>query len=122
MGDLLARNHDSGALHPVHPLHVVGKAHQVPFAADVIYTPEQELPELHHRLDDPDHRLHRALAQGIQRASFASLEPVRHRRERLRRGWAKGLGSEALHRIDMMALAIAMPADGPSFGIAPAGT
>ena len=37
--------------------------------------------------------------------AIVSAQPVRHRRERVLGGWAKGLGSEALHQIAMMALA-----------------
>ena len=33
----------SDALHPVHPLYVVGQAHQIPFPADEIHTAQQEL-------------------------------------------------------------------------------
>jgi len=55
-------------------------------------------------LDDPDHRFDRALAQCVQRASLAGLEPVRPRRQRVLRRRPERLGTEALHPISVMRL------------------
>jgi hypothetical protein len=38
-------------------LHVPGHGHKTPFAANLVDSAQQELPETHHRFDDAEHRL-----------------------------------------------------------------
>ncbi len=58
------------------------QTHQRPFVADVDKAPQHELPELHHRLDDAEHRFHRLLAQCVLLLVRLGLERVLHRIDR----------------------------------------
>jgi len=59
-----------------HAFEVPRQAHQRPFVAHVLQPAQQELAELHHRLDDAEHRLHRLLAWCVGGAPTLGLERV----------------------------------------------
>lgn len=61
-----------------HAFQVPRQAHQGPFVLDIRQPAQQELAETHHRLGDPEYRLHRLLAQCIGRAPGLGLESVLH--------------------------------------------
>ena len=51
----------------VHASAVIRQRYQGPFALHLLKTPQQKLPEAHRLLHDPEHRLHRLLAQTVMR-------------------------------------------------------
>src|SRR5208282_5629318 len=56
-----------------------GHGHQAPLAAHLVEAAQQELAEPKHRLDDPEHRLGRLLAQGVALLALFRLETMAHR-------------------------------------------
>src|SRR5450759_750093 len=61
-----------------HSFDVPSHRDQRPLPTHRLKTPQQELPEVHHRLDDAEHRLDRLLAKRVERSPLARLEPVLH--------------------------------------------
>src|SRR5450830_104285 len=67
----------SGSQHR-HSFDVPCHRYQRPLPTHRLKTPQQELPEAHHRLDDAEHRLDCLLAKRVERPPLARLEPVLH--------------------------------------------
>ena len=66
----------------VHSLQIPGQTHQTPFAASAACSTQRELPEFHDSLDQPEHWLDGALAQGVQLATSSRLQAMPHRFQR----------------------------------------
>src|SRR3954447_10908287 len=77
------------------PLQVVGHGDQVPLAADLVETSQQELPEAEGGLDDAEHWLGGVLAQGVQLSALLRLQPMRHRLERRWLVWRRRIRGDA---------------------------
>ena len=55
----------SGALEGEHSLQIPAHRHQAPLPASVFQSSQLKLSKSHHRFDDPEDRLRRLLAQGV---------------------------------------------------------
>ena len=89
----------------IHSLQVPRQTHQTPFAARAGHSAQQELPEFHDLLDQPEHRFDRAFAQRIQLAPASRLQAMPHGRQRRRLiGQRRRLG-EAFEQRAMMGFA-----------------
>src|ERR1035437_2049760 len=64
--------------HYRHPFDVPCQRNQRPIPSHRLQTPQEELPEGHHRLDNAEHWLHRLFAQSIERTSLDCFESVLH--------------------------------------------
>src|SRR5271157_6042872 len=62
----------------IHSLEVPRQTDQSPFALCARRSTQQELPELHDLLDQSKHRLDATLAQGVELATAARLQPMAH--------------------------------------------
>jgi len=60
----------------VHPLEIEGQGHEGPFPGRGGESPERELSEAHHLLDDPEHGFHRRFAGGVEGAPGLGLESL----------------------------------------------
>src|SRR5450432_158535 len=89
----------------VHSLHVPRQTLQTPFAARTADSAQQELPEFHDVLDQPEHRFDRALAQCIQLAPASGLQAMAHGRQRRRLLWQWRRLYEAIERRGMVGFA-----------------
>ena len=74
----------SGQHQPVQASAAAGQRHQPPLALHLLDTSQQELPKAHRLLHDPEHRLHRMLAQTAARPVLRQLHPLLHRLDPLR--------------------------------------
>src|SRR6185436_1610847 len=83
----------SGRAQDKHPLQVPGHGHEVPLAANLIESAEQELAESQHGLDDAEHRFRGVLALGVELPALKRLQAVGHGLDRcriVRYGWRLG--------------------------------
>lgn len=77
------RTHDSHHFRSLraqygHAFQVPRQANQRPLMASVGKPAQHELAESHHRLDDPEHRFDRLLAQRVGSTTVACAQPVLH--------------------------------------------
>jgi len=76
-----------------HSFDIPSHRYQRPLPTHRLKTAQQELPEVHHRLDDAEHRLDCLLAKRVERPPLARLEPVLHPINSAGRFSASGGGS-----------------------------
>jgi hypothetical protein len=77
-GAMVERLHLSTAQQHVQALQVEGQTDQAPLASHGGQAPQRELAKAQHFLDDPDHGLHRRLAQRVDGPADIGLQLVGH--------------------------------------------
>src|SRR5713226_3249672 len=67
-----------GCSRPMQPPKVVGQAHQLPLQRHFHQTPQEELPESNHRLDNPEDRFNGFLSEFVERFALSRFHPSFH--------------------------------------------
>src|SRR5215469_16597901 len=97
----------SRTLQGEHPLQIPTHRHQAPLATHVLQSSQEELAKSHRRFDDPEDRLGRLLAQGIELSARGSLQSMPHLLHcRGRSAWRLRIGCKAFSPALVMALTL----------------